>query len=109
MSHKKPDHYGRLRTKIVAFRVSSYENDLINEAVLLSGLCKQDYIIRKLTDREVIVQPSSRTFKALKDTMNNILTELKRIENSSDCTEIFLESVRYVSSIYARNNDDTGK
>ena len=41
------------------------------QAVSLSGLTKQDYIMKKLTDREVVVMGNPRVFKALKNELQN--------------------------------------
>jgi len=99
MSKKNPDRRGRLRSIVVAFRVSMEESDQINEAVALSGLTKQDYIIKKLSDRTVTVAKSPRTYKALKVYMERILSELHRIRDSSECSEEFLDTIRYVTEI----------
>ena len=53
MSAKNRDEHNRWRNVTVAFRVSPEEDKLIETAVRLSGLTKQDYITRRLTDREV--------------------------------------------------------
>ena len=45
MSAKNLDQKGRLRNKIVALRMSPEENEMLNTAVSISGLTKQDYII----------------------------------------------------------------
>lgn len=81
MSAKVYDGKGRFRGKIVSFRCSEEENALLNAAVKLSGLTKQDYIINKVTNREVVVQPNTRVYKALKDKLGEVLAELKRIES----------------------------
>ncbi|MBD5130170.1 MAG: hypothetical protein HDT43_09635 [Ruminococcaceae bacterium] len=81
MSAKVYDGKGRFRGKIISFRCSEEENALLNAAVKLSGLTKQDYIINKVTNREVVVQPNTRVYKALKDKLGEVLAELKRIEN----------------------------
>ena len=47
MSHKNRDNRGRWRCKTVAFRVSPEEDALIESAVRISGLTKQDYITRR--------------------------------------------------------------
>ena len=52
---KKLDHNGRWRNRIVAFRVSDEEAKLLNDLVALSGLTKQDYIMRRLLCRDVVV------------------------------------------------------
>lgn len=81
MSAKVYDGKGRFRGKIISFRCSEEENALLNAAVKLSGLTKQDYIINKVTNREVVVQPNTRVYKALKDKLGEVLAELKRIES----------------------------
>lgn len=48
MSLKNVDRKNRWRNKVVAFRVSSEEDAQIEAEVKLSGLTKQDYIIRRL-------------------------------------------------------------
>ncbi len=78
---KKLDHNGRWRNRIVAFRVSDEEAKLLNNLVALSGLTKQDYIMRRLLCRDVIVQGNPRVYKALKTQMAAIYEELKRLES----------------------------
>ena len=79
MSAKNLDHQGRWRSLTVAFRVSPEEDALIESAVRVSGLTKQDYITRKLTDRSVIVQGNPKVYRGLLLEMSSLLEELKRI------------------------------
>ena len=106
MSAKNRDQRGRWRSVTIAFRVSPEENARINEAVMLSGITKQDFITSKLQDRDVIVAKSPRTFKALRDRMDQIITELRRIESAGECTEDFLDSIKYVTTIYINTQED---
>ena len=69
---KSKDSKGRWRNRTVAFRVSQREWEMIDGMVSLSGLQKQDYILRKLMDWEVTIQGSSRIYKALKLQMDKI-------------------------------------
>ena len=78
---KKLDHNGRWRNRIVAFRVSDEEAKLLNDLVALSGLTKQDYIMRRLLCRDVVVQGNPRVYKALKNQMAAIYEEMKRLES----------------------------
>ncbi len=94
MSTKVYDGKGRFRGKIVSFRCSEEENALLNAAVKLSGLTKQDYIISKVTNREVIVQPNTRVYKALKDKLGEVLAELKEKEPSDE----LLETIRLITT-----------
>lgn len=106
MSHKSRDMHGRWRNITVAFRASEEENRLINEAVALSGLTKQEYIITKLQNRDVVVVGNPRVFKALKTKMNAIYEELNRIKEASEISDQLIETINLVASIYARMIED---
>ena len=80
MSAKNLDKHNRWRNKTVAFRVSPEEDDQIETAVKLTGLTKQDYIIRRPLCRDVVVQGNPRVYKALRDQLAAVLDELRRIE-----------------------------
>lgn len=94
---KRLDHQGRWRNKVVAFRVSQEESELIDSMVRLSGLTKQDYIIRRLQCQDIVVQGNPRVYKALRDQMVQILQELKRVENASELSEEFLYTLQLVA------------
>lgn len=66
MLAKNLDSKGRFRSRTIGFRVSPEEEKLINSAVALSGLTKQDYIVKRLLCRDVVVQGNPRVYKALK-------------------------------------------
>lgn len=79
---KNLDSKGRWRNKIVAFRVSPEEAEQIDACVRLSGLSKQDYITKRLTDRQIVVQGNPRVYKALRNQMAEIYEELKHLEDN---------------------------
>ena len=81
------DAKGRWRNRTVGFRVSEEEAKMIDRMVALSGLTKQEYILRKLMDWEVTVQGNPRVYKALKNQMQQIYGELKRLEVCSEENE----------------------
>ena len=64
---KTYDNKGRLRNKVVAFRMSEEENELLNRKVALSGKTKQDYIIGSILEKEITVQGNPYVFRSLKD------------------------------------------
>lgn len=70
---KSLDNKGRWRNKTVAFRVSPEEAADLDRRVKLSGLTKQEYIISRLQERDVIVQSNPRLHKALRTQMSAIL------------------------------------
>jgi hypothetical protein len=83
----------------VAFRVSEEEGRLLDSCVALSGLTKQDYIIRRLLCRDVVVQGNPRVYKALRNQMADILGELKRLENFSDDNDELLYIIQMIAEI----------
>ncbi len=109
MSAKNRDKNGRWRSITVAFRVSEDENNAINEAVVLSGLTKQDYITSKLINRDVVVVGNPRVFKALKTKIDAIYDELLRLNSSGEVNEQLHETIRLVSNIYAGMLRDKGE
>lgn len=96
---KSLDPKGRWRNRNVGFRVSEEEAKLLDNLVELSGLAKQDYILRRLLNREVVVQGNPKVFKALKNQMTQIYEELKRLESVSDDNEELLIVVEMVAKI----------
>ena len=94
---KNLDYKGRWRNKTVAFRVSDEEAKLIDTQVALSGLTKQDYIIRRLQCRDVVVQGNPRVFKALRNQMEDIYEELKRLERCSEANDELLYTIQLIA------------
>ena len=96
---KNLDYKGRWRNKTVAFRVSEEEAKLIDDLVALSGLTKQDYIIRRLQCRDVVVQGNPRVYKALRNQMADIYEELKRLERCSEANDELLYTIQLIAEI----------
>lgn len=99
MSLKNRDEHNRWRNKTVAFRVSPEEWEQIERYVQLSGLTKQDYITRRLTHREVIVQGNPRVYKALRNNLVDVLIELQRIKASGEVNDELLDLIEMIVDI----------
>ena len=99
MSLKNRDEHNRWRNKTVAFRVSPEEDKQIETYVRLSGLTKQDYITRRLTHRDIVVQGNPRVFKALRNQLSDVLSELKRIEAGGDVNDELLDLIEMIADI----------
>ena len=99
MSQKNWDEHNRWRNKTVAFRVSPEENTRIEHYVQLSGLTKQDYITRRLTHKEVVVQGNPRVFKALRNQLAEVLAELQRIETGGAVNDDLLGLIEMIADI----------
>ena len=99
MSAKNMDKHNRWRSRQVAFRLSPEEADLLDTYVKLSGLTKQDYIKRRLLEQEIVVQGNPRVFKALRNQMAEILTQLQRVEAGASPDAELMEVIRYLAKI----------
>ncbi|MDD6644532.1 MAG: hypothetical protein PUE67_00475 [Oscillospiraceae bacterium] len=99
MSLKNRDEHNRWRNITVGFRVSTEENELLNKAVALSGLPKQEYCYRKCMNRDVIVQGNPRVFKALRNQLADVLAELQRIETVGEVNDELLDLIEMIADI----------
>ena len=106
MSLKNRDNKNRWRNKTVAFRVSPEEDAQIETAVRLSGLTKQDYITRRLLCREVVVQGNPRVYKALRNELAAVLTELQRIEAGAGVNEELMDNIELIAAILDGMRED---
>ena len=97
MSAKNRDEHNRWRNITVGFRVSPEENELINKAVALSGLSKQEYCYRRCLEQDIVVQGNPRVYKALRNELANVLFELKRIENLNESHDELLQLIKLIT------------
>lgn len=96
MSAKNVDRHNRFRNITVGFQVSPKENEEIKRAVALSRLSKQEYCYRRCMERDVVVQDNPRVYKALKNQMADILTELQRIGSDESIPDELLYTVELI-------------
>ena len=90
----------------MAFRVSAEEDLHLEKLVKLTGLTKQDYIIRRLLCRDVVVQGNPRVYKALRDQLAAVLDELRRIEAGKDVDDELLDTIRMIATIMKGMQED---
>lgn len=101
MSAKSLDAHGRWRNITVAFRVSPEEDEQIERLVRLTGLTKQDYIMRRLTEQDIVVQGNPRVYAALQRELKVVLNELARLAVGSNPSEELIEVITMISRIMA--------
>lgn len=97
MSAKNLDNHNRWRSKTVAFRMSPEEAKQLDVNVKLSGLTKQDYLIRRSLQQEVKVVGNPRVYKALKNQMQDILSELECISNCENVSDELLDTIDLIT------------
>lgn len=100
MSAKNRDEHGRWRNKTIAFRVTPEENALIDTLAQLSGMTKQDYIIYRLTTRDVVVVGNPRVHKALKQQMKQLILEFQQLTTSAALNPETITVLEYLARIY---------
>ena len=107
MSAKSKDLHGRWRSKTVAFRMSEAESHDLDVMVSISGMTKQDYIINKLLNRDIVVKGNPRVFKALKSILAEIHSDLCDIQTAQgDLSDEFMETIQIVSKVLMEMNKE---
>ena len=106
MSVKVLVRQGRWRNKIVAFRVSPEEDEQLEIAVRLSGLTKQDYIVRRLQEKEIVVVGNPRVYKALKNELEKVLEQLERIEAGAGVSRDLLDTIELITKTMQGMKDE---
>ena len=67
---------------------------------------KQDYIIRRLLCRDVVVQGNPRVYKALRDQLAAVLYELRRIEAGQGVNDELLDTIQMIATIMNGMQED---
>lgn len=105
MSRKVTDAQGRWRSKTVSFRMSPEENALLDSYARLSGMTKQDYMIARLLQKEIVVQGNPRVYKALRNQLDAVLMELRRIESAAQMEPERMDQIEYIARIMEGLNE----
>lgn len=107
MSVKVHDEKGRWRNYNTAFRMSKEEHEELNQRVALSGLSKQEYMIRKALDKEIIVTGNMRTFRSLRNHIEQFIVSLNGcIDQQEKLDRETLEMMNYVAQILTGLSSD---
>ena len=97
--NKNLDKQGRWRNKTVSFRMSKEEVMLLNNLVSLSGLTKQDYIIKRLLCKDVVVVGNTRVYKALKNHMEQLCMKLKNLSTIQEIDDVTTSTIQFINQI----------
>ena len=96
---KNRDDYNRWRSRQTSFRLSEEEYAQLGLYAKLAGKSKQEYITDRVLNRDVTVQGNTRVYKALRDTMAEILTELRRIDAGGEVRPELTDTIRMIAGI----------
>ena len=75
--------------------------------VHLSGLTKQEYITRRLLNRDIVVQGNPRVYKALRDQLAAVLVELRRVRDGDGMGGELLDTINLIAKIMEGMKEDT--
>lgn len=106
MTAKTMDNHNRWRSKTVAFRMSPEEANQLDAFVQMSGLPKQDYLIQRALQREVVVVGNPRVYKGLRIQMEAVYAELLRIEANRFIDNELLDRVEQITIIMKSMKED---
>lgn len=90
----------RRRSKTMAFRMTPEEYEEVITLAKLSGMNRQDFIMSRLRGIEITVKPSTRVYKALKDSMEEIYLQLLRIRAGGELGPSMEATIRLLAEIF---------
>ena len=96
---KGRDSSHRLRRHTVAFRMSDAEKGELDRRIALSGLQRQEYLIKCSLERPVVVVGNRSLFRKMDAELAGIRGELERISGSEGASEEALLRVRLVAEM----------
>lgn len=105
MPAKNRDEHNRWRNKTVAFRMSPEESNELDMRVKLLGLRKQDYLINRALQRDIVVVGNPKVYVALKKKLEEVLIELKS-SNDAQASPELLETIKLINkTLYEMRGD----
>jgi len=91
MSAKNVDRKNRIRSKIVAFRMSPKESEILDARVLMSGFrTKHDYLIQSDLNTNINAYGNPYMFIQFRKHLENIIFQLEKIDNYQEIDEELL-------------------
>lgn len=91
---------GRVRSNPFDARYFPEEYELIANMAAWSGMSRQDYIMARLTGTEVTVRPSSRTQRALRDSMKGLAERLLAVCDADELDADLQRQLALVMEIF---------
>ena len=96
-SNNKKNEENRKRNRILNFRVSDEEYDLINKQIEISGLSKQDYFIQLLGEHQIKIIADYRVLDAIS---KEIFQLAKVVKKFGKLNEEEQDILLYILEIY---------
>lgn len=101
---KQKNEHNRVRDIIVNFRMSKAERESLDNRIKLSGMVKQDYMIKSSLYQQICVVGNKRVFEEMEKQLKEIYTVIVNSENLQNVDQVKLESLRTIAEIIAGFN-----
>ena len=99
------DRHGKHNTTTISFRVNSYEKATIEERVKVSGMKKQDYIVRSCIYNHVCVVGKKETIEIIRSEMKEMSLVLEDVAKEK-VRALFLKEIKEREGREKNKDDD---
>ncbi len=86
----------RVRNKTMAFRCTPEEYEMVGRLAGACGMNKQEYIMAKLSGKEIVVTSSPRTRKAMQEWIDSLRKDLGRESQTGRLSDHLQEQLAFV-------------
>lgn len=100
------DEKNRWRNVTVGFRMSPEEAEELNVKVRLSGLSKQDYLIKSCLEHKLHIICGRKVAREMQMHLEAILDELQRLETAEEMHEELLTPLKHILEILNAEGSD---
>ena len=91
---------------MVGFRMSRQEAEELNAKVSLSGLSKQDYLIKSCLGQELHIVCGRKVAREMQMYLEAILEELQNMETTEEMDEELLTPLKHILEILNAEEDE---
>ena len=99
---KKKDEHNRKRNRIINFRVSPAEKELIDARIRISGKARGEFFIESCLYQAILVKGNVKTFTEIKRQMAEIGEVFKEKPNLEALDSIQVESLRMILEMLSK-------
>lgn len=103
---KARDESRRLRRRTIAFRMSDAEKQELDRRIALSGLQRQDYLIKCSLERPIVVVGNRSLFRKLDAELAAVHEELLKHPDSGEVSEDAKSRVRLVEELLSSFSEE---
>jgi ribonucleotide monophosphatase NagD (HAD superfamily) len=96
---KKKNEQNRKRNIIVNFRMSPEEKEELENRIKLSGMVKQNYMIKSSLHQQICVVGNQKVFEEIKKQVFEIQEEMRKAKSWEEVDLVKLESLRMIAEI----------